>query len=298
MAYRGFAAVVVALLSGCSASPPPEVTPAPRTSDAPRASAAELARSAVDGRTGALIEVRRFRFHPTSASAIGDLCHWALAVQKLGLDPLFDIARVFVAANHALDSTGIALIVPEVSDQVVAHAIGRLDGAAPPGAPYPRAKIDIPGEEPHIIALVQPRLLVLLPERLETRLEGLRSRAELPTPSEDAAAQFFAFDPSLSLGTNPIWPETITAAHAELAFTANGGARIRFFADSTSELQASLDAQALSAESRRLLTLDLKIFEVEILQPPVFASRGRRIYMQSGLLPSDVDWLLRIGGEL
>jgi hypothetical protein len=298
MAHRGLAAVVVALLFGCSASPAPEAAPAHRAPDTPRASAAELARSVVDGRTGALFEVTRFRFHPTSASAIGDLCHWATAIKRLGLDPLLDIERVFVAANHALDASGIALIVPGVSDQVVADAIGRLDGAALPGAPYPRATISMPGEETHIIALIQPRLIVLVPESYMDRLEGLRVRAELPAPSEDAAARFFAFDPSLSLGSNPMWPETIVAAHAELAFTSSGGARVRFFADSTSELQAELDAQALSAESRRLLTLDLKIFAVEILEPPRFASRGRRIYMQSGLLPSDVDWLLRIGGEL
>lgn len=290
--------VFTALMTGaCAATPPPMVQSAAPDRGAP-VIAADLARAVVAGRTGGLFELKQFRFHPNSADAIGSLCHWADAVKKLGLDPLTDVARVFVAATHALDATGIALIQLEVSDQIAARAITRAGGRAGAGVAFPRALVSLPGTEPHVIALIQPGLLVVVPQRFEDRLGALRTRAALPAPERHVAAQFFAFDPASSLGSTPRWPSTIVAAHADIAFTPQGGAVIRFFAESTSEQQARLDAKSLTEEAHRLLTVDLAIFELELLTPPKFQAAGRRVFMEQGLLPGDVDWVLRFKGGL
>ncbi|NUP07585.1 MAG: hypothetical protein HOW73_16175 [Polyangiaceae bacterium] len=294
-------AAVISLLatSGCGASS--RATPtAPRAAVAQEdaVSAADLARAIIDGRTGGLFELRAFRFHPTSAEAIGELGNWGEAVKKLGFDPLMDVARVFVVAGHAQDSSAIVVIEPEVDDDAIAVALVKRGAKIGPDVPYPQARIPIRGHGDHVAALVQPRMLVIAPAHYASELPRMRVRAKLPPPSGRAAAQFFAFDPADSLGYNPRWPETITSAHAEIEFTSRGGAVVRFFADSITDAQAQKDAKSLTEEAHRLLTVDLAIFELHLLDPPVFEAQGRRIFMQSGLLPTDVDWLLRFNGGL
>jgi len=288
-------------LSGCAATTsarPHEPLPEATSHQEPHASAIDIARHIVRGRTGGLFEVRRFRFHPTAASAIGDLAHWAEAVKAIGFDPLHDVDRAFVAASHASNDTGIALLDFEVDDQIVAEALTRVGGRAGPTVPYPRARIPIKGREQHTVALIQPGIVAVVPASLESSLEALRVPATFPARDDKAAARFFAFDPSSSLGSSPAWPRTLVSAHADLEFTKRGGATIRFFGDSTSPEQAARDATALTTEAHRLLTVNLGLFEMQILDPPVFASRGRRVVMESDLLPSDVDWLLRFNGAL
>lgn len=270
----------------------------PKRAEGVKASAAEIARAMVRGKTGALFELREFRFHPTSARSIGGLCNWAEGVRALGLDPSNDVARVFVAASHAYDDTGIAVIAPEVDDARIEEAIARSGGGLTDGFAFPTVTIPIRGHAPHVAALVQPGLLVIVPNRHKEALEWLRQPAELPPVPENAAAQFFAFDPSESLGMMPDWPRTIVAAHAELEFTARGGAVVRFFADSISRDQAVTDAKKLTDEAHRLLAVDLGVFELHLLDPPLFHAVGARIYMETGLLPTDVDWLLRFDGSL
>lgn len=290
-------ALALLAASGCATAPHAATQSARLDRGAP-VIAADLARAVVGGRTGGLFELKQFRFHPNSADAIGSLCHWADAVKKLGLDPLTDVARVFVAASHALDATGIALIQLEVSDQQAARAITHAGGRAGTGVAFPRTVVSLPGTEQHVIALIQPGLVVVVPKRLEDRLGALRTRAALPAPEKNVAAQFFAFDPASSLGSTPRWPSTIVAAHADISFTSQGGAVIRFFAESTSDDQARRDAKLLTEEAHRLLTVDLAVFELELLTPPKFQAAGRRGFMEQGLLPGDVDWVLRFKGGL
>jgi hypothetical protein len=262
--------------------------------DAPE-TAAEIARDIVRGRTGCLFEVRRFRFH-TSGSAIGRLALWGPSLEKLGLDPLFDVERAFVTSEHALSDAGIAVLEMTRSDGDVAQALA-TNGLIDKAAAFPSTYVSLETGETRVVALVRPGLVVVAPPWQKDRLDPLRTRARLPRVPGKAAARFFAFDPASSLGSMPLWPSSIRAAHAEIAFRGNGGARIAFFAESTSQSQAKHDASALTEEAHRLLAVNLGIFEMHLLDPPSFHAEGKRVVMETDLLPTDVDWILRFTGK-
>jgi hypothetical protein len=284
----------MASLVACdSVERPPPKTPEP---DASPENAAEIARDVVRGRAGALFEVRRFRFH-LGGRAIGRLAQWGPSLEELGLDPLMDVDRAFVTSEHALSDGGIAVLEMAASDAEVGGALASGGLTTNAGAAYPAVHVNLPTGESRVVALVRPGLVVVAPTYHESRLDVLRTRSRLPHIPGRAAARFFAFDPASSLGSTPLWPSTIHAAHAELEFNDNGGAVIRFFAESASDAQASRDAEALTKEAHRLLALDLGIFEMHLLDPPSFHAQGRRVIMQTGLLPGDVDWLLRFTGK-
>ena len=281
-------------LLGCASarSAPTELVPA--LADAPE-TAAEIARDIVHGRTGCLIEVRRFRFH-TSGAAIGRLAQWGPSLEELGLDPLFDVERAFITSEHALSDAGIAVLETTKSDAEIASALARsglIDGSR--GA-FPATYVKLEDGEARVVALVRPGLLVVAPTWQKDRLGPLRTRARLPRVYGGAAAQFFAFEPASSVGGVPRFPSTIRAAHAELAFNGAGGARIAFFAESASRAQAARDAAALTEEAHRLLSVSLGLFDMHLLDPPTFRAEGSRVVMEAGLLPSDVDWILRFTG--
>jgi hypothetical protein len=257
-------------------------------------SAAEIARDLMGARTGVLFEVNKFRFHP-AAGAIGTFGKWAPTLEALELEPLYDVQRVFVTAGHAADSVAISVLELSASDAHVARALEEHGGAR---SPFAHATVRPAGAtEPYVVALVRPGMVVIAPERLRDRIGALRVPAKLPAPDGRSAARFFAFEPSESLGSMPRWPATVIAAHAEIEFTDDAGAVVRFFADSTSAEQAKRDSEALTKEAHDLLTLDLALFELHLLDPPVFHASGRRITMETRLLPGDVDWILRYSGS-
>jgi len=294
MRRSAFALAVTLSQVGCAVAPPPKKLPPP-VKETPE-NAAEIARDIVRGRAGALFEVGRFRFHP-SASAIGRLAVWGPSLEKIGLDPLYDVDRAFVTSEYALGDSGIAVLEMHRPDAEVAGAISAAGLSSNPEAAFPATHVTLKTGETRVIALVRPGLVVVAPTYQEGRLDVLRTRARLPRIPGRTAARFFAFEPSSSLGSMPRWPSTVYAAHAELEFNDAGGAVIRFFAESTSEKQAAADAVALTDEAHHLLALDLGIFEMHLLDPPEFHAEGRRVMMQTGLLPGDVDWLLRFTGK-
>ncbi len=292
---RQLLAALAVASSGCAAAQPRADTASAALADAPE-NAAEIARDIVRGRTGCLLEVRRFRFHPSGA-AMGRLAQWGPSLEKLGLDPLFDVDRAFVTSEHALSDAGLAVLEMIKGDAEIARALeanGTPDGAR---AAFPWSYVRLDGGEARVVALVRPGLLVVAPTWQKDRLGPLRTRARLPRIVGKGAAQFFAFDPASSLGSVPQWPSTIRAAHAELAFRGSGGARIAFFAESVSRAQAAADAAALTEEAHRLLAVSLGLFEMHLLDPPTFRSEGTRVVMETDLLPTDVDWILRFTGD-
>jgi hypothetical protein len=294
MRRSAFVLAVTLSQVGCAVTPPPKPKPPP-VKETPE-NAAEIARDIVRGRAGALFEVGRFRFH-TGGSAIGRLAVWGPSLEKLGLDPLYDVDRAFVTSEYALGDSGIAVLEMNKPDRDVAAALAASGLTSNPESAFPATHITLKTGETRVVALVRPGLVVVAPTYQEQRLDVLRTRARLPRIPGRTAARFFAFEPASSLGSLPRWPTTVFAAHAELEFNDHGGAVIRFFAESTSEKQAVADAAALTEEAHHLLALDLGIFEMHLLDPPSFRAEGRRVMMHTGLLPQDVDWLLRFTGK-
>jgi hypothetical protein len=283
------------VIAACASSPAPPATPPPELTRAP-ASLAEIARDMIDGRTGALFEVHRFRSFPSSGHAIGRLGRWAETLDALDLDPSSDVARALVVAPYALSTARVVVLEMDATDEAVAAAFARGHGDPLPDAPFPRTLITLDDGEEVAVALVRPRTLVMAPTYVAWRFPELRSATKLPPPDARAAARFFAFEPASSLGATPSWPESVVAAHAEIQLLPDGAAEIRFFALSTSDDQAARDAKFLTKEAHDLLTLDLALFQMELLTPPEFASRGRVVEMKTELLPGDVDWILRFSG--
>jgi hypothetical protein len=291
---RRTAIAVIALSPACAAPPAPQAIPKPDLGAAPE-TAAEIARDLVRGRAGGLFEVKRFRFL-TSGAAIGRLALWGPSLTQLGLDPMFDVERAFVTSEHALGDSGIAVLEMARSDREIAAALAS-NGLTDRDGAFPSTQITLPPGTVRIVALVRPGLVVVAPPWQASRLEPLRSRARLPRIKGPAAARFFAFDPSSSLGSMPSWPTSLRAAHAELVFEDNGGATITFFAQSLSDDQARADAQALTDEAHRLLAVSLGLFEMHLLDPPKFQSEGSLVLMKTSLLPGDVDWILGYTGK-
>lgn len=294
MRWSALALAVTLSQVGCAPAPPPTPKPPP-VKETPE-NAAEIARDIVRGRAGGLFEVRRFRFH-IGGAAIGRLAVWGPSLEMIGLDPLFDVDRAFVTSEYALGDSGIAVLEMNKPDADIAAALIAAGPTTNPEAAFPATHVTLKTGETRVIALVRPGLVVVAPTYQEQRLDVLRTRARLPRIPGRTAARFFAFEPASSLGSMPRWPSTIFAAHAELEFNDNGGAVIRFFAESTSDAQATADAAMLTQEAHQLLALDLGIFEMHLLDPPEFRSEGKRVLMQTGLLPGDVDWLLRFTGK-
>jgi hypothetical protein len=285
-------ALALPLLSpGCGAEER-SVTSAAEAEALPH-SAAEIAREMIAGRTGTLLEVRRFRFHP-AAHAIGRFGRWGDVVETIGLDPLEDVDRAFVTSAHALDDVSVIVLELAISDDEVREAMFARGAKA--DAPFPKVTLDFSGER-RVVALVRPGLLVAVPSWLEDRLRSLTAATALPPPEGQEAARFFAFDPPQSLGTMPKWPDSVISARAEVAFTPVGAARVTFEALSTSPEQARLDAAEMKATTDDLLTLDFALFEMDLLDPLTFTTEGRAIRMETTLLPGDVDWVLGYTGQ-
>ncbi len=249
----------------------------------------ELARDLMDGRVGALFHVRAFRSHPRGA-AIGELGRWGDVARALGLAPLRDVARVFVTAYRASDLESINVMELSVPDDVVRAAFVRLGGNA--------SGIHFALERgPAVfVALVAPGRLVSVPSRLSREAWSLGDTAPLPAPEGRESARFFAFEPAMVLGGPPAWPMTLLTAQAEIELVRGGSATVRFEATSSSSARAAEDARFLSEEATRLLSVDLGLFSLDLLDPPRFESRGNRVVMQTDLLPTDVDWLLAFTG--
>lgn len=280
--------VFVAAQLGCAqaAPPPAQPAPAPKTE---KLATTELARDLIDGRVGVLFHVARFRFHPAGAS-IGQLGRWGDIVTALGLDPLADVDRAFVTSYQASDLNTVNVIELNVSDDRVRAGFRALGGN------NSSATFDLKNGPDVFVALVGEHRLVSAPTHVAAKVWALGETEPLPRQEAKEAARFFAFEPYATLGSPPSWPSTLLLAQAEIEIVRGGGATVRFEAMSSSEGRARLDAAALTAEARRLLAVDIGLFDLEVLTPPVFRSNGRRVLMETQLLPTDVDWLIRFSG--
>jgi hypothetical protein len=282
------ALVFVAAALGCAPAAPPVAKPAPAPTTEKLATT-ELARDLIDGRVGVLFHVGRFRFHP-AGGAIGGLGRWGDIVTALGLDPLADVDRAFVTSFQASDLNTVNVLELNVSDDRVRAAFRKLGGSER------GASFDLRNGPEVFVALVGGQRLVSVPVSVAPKVWVLGETEPLPRPEGKEAARFFAFEPYATLGSPPSWPSTLLLAQAEIEIGRGGGATVRFEAMSSSEGRAKLDAIALTKEARRLLAVDIGLFDLEVISPPVFQSNGRRVLMETQLLPTDVDWLIRFSG--
>lgn len=281
--------LLVFALSACAApvSLPKPKAPLPAVES--KLASTEFARDLIDGRIGVLFHVRRFRFHP-AGGAIGALGRWGEVVEALGLDPLADVDRAFITAFQASDFNTVNVMELNVSDERVRAGFRALGGSSTSAALKLQRGPEV------FVALVGPHRLVAGPKRLASRLWVLAEAEPLPLPEATEAARFFAFEPYATLGGPPSWPSTLLLAQAELEIERGGGATIRFEALSSSPSRAPIDANMLTAEARRLLAVDMGLFDLELLKPPVFYANGRRVVMKAELAAYEVDWVIRFSG--
>lgn len=284
----GMMAVVAAQLACVQPPPSPSRRPAPAP-EVERLASTELARDLIDGRVGVLFHVGRFRFHPAGA-AIGQLGRWGDIVEALGLDPLADVDRAFVTTFQASDLNTVNVLELNANDERVRAGFRALGGSDS------STTFDLKNGPDVFVALVAEHRLVSAPVHVAPKVWALGKTEPLPRPEANEAARFFAFEPYATLGSPPSWPSTLLLAQAEIEIVRGGGATVRFEAMSSSDGRARLDAAALTAEARRLLAVDVGLFDLEVLSPPTFHANGRRVLMETQLLPTDVDWLIRFSG--
>lgn len=282
--------IVLGLGVGCATPLPP---PAPRPAPEVPVSAAELARGTMRAKVGALLHVERLRAI-LAASATERLGDWGEIARDLGLDPMRDVRRVFVTSTHALGDRSAIVIDADAAPSFLRAKLAAASGQALVGTP-PRATLRLADGTQVTVAIGD--LIVAVPSWDESALDAFAAPTRLPDPVGDEAASFFAFDLASTLGTLPRWPSTMVAAQAFITLTPGGGGRIRFDGRSTSPEQARADAEALSAEARRLLTVDLKLFDLELLTPPAFSSEAEAVNMTTTLTPEELGWLLAFTGS-
>ena len=288
-AVAGRGLVSGSLLLACSVPRPP---PAAGPNVQPPV-AMESARNAIGGRVGVLLHLDRMR-SLTGARSTQRLGSWGLIASKLGLDPMRDVTRVLVTSPHAFsDSSAVVLEVHAPRDFLVGQ-LALAAGVAPQGTP-PRALVEI--EDGVTMAIAIGDVVIAVPARHGKELDAFAAPMRLPAPQGPEAAAFFAFDLASSLGSMPAWPPTIGAAQSTIRLLPDGSGEVHFEAHSATPISAAQDAAALSAEAKRLLTVDLGLFDMEILTPPSFLPDGRSVKMTTHLSAEELAWLLAFTGE-
>jgi hypothetical protein len=286
-------ALAVAALPACELrqSRPFAVPPAATAEDA-----AEIARGLISARVGALFYVDRIRGLPGSDRVSG-FAHWGELSTRMGIDPMRDVHRAFACGVTSSATDSVLVIEHGLTEDEARAALGRAVG----GKLEPRVEFGFPStailleSTTAAIGLPRPGMLALVPSWAARSMNELASAGSLPNPRGSEVARFFAFDPIDSLGSPPAWPETISAAQAEISFDDRGGANILFQATSTSVEQAAKDAAVMEKTLDDLMHIELGPLRIPIFDPIHFASDGEIVRMEAHLLASDVDWILGFG---
>ncbi|MFO0551015.1 MAG: hypothetical protein U0271_21675 [Polyangiaceae bacterium] len=299
-AERSLALLLTSICAfACSTPTPPSRTTKATAPEEVPVNALEAARAAVDGRTGALLHISLLRSILSAESTLR-LGQWGQIAQRLGLDPLRDVDTVFVTSTHALDARSAVVIKTSAEPS---YLLSKLEAAAvesgallstPVGDP-PRASLRLKDGSEVTVAIGD--VIVALPSYVGFEVDRFAGPVYMPGPFGTEAASFFAFDLSSTLGSIPRWPTELVAAQAFLELDRSGGATIRFDGRTLSHADAERSALSLTQQAHDLLTVNLKLFELELLTPPVFSANDERVEMTTTLSAEELGWLLAFSGS-
>jgi hypothetical protein len=281
---------------GGAATTAPEAAAAPPPK--PR-NAAALAWDIVHAKVGALTYVERVRGRPIAAKILSlDLVRSYL--DGTGIDPQRDLDRAFVAAP-ATDRADESIVVAQhhlTPDQIrlalqSLMASGRASSEWIAGAPVPEARVTARGQT-RILAVIDPDILVLLPEAHILDVGRFVGTGGFPDPEGPGAVVASAIDPARTVrGPRvPPIPATISSLQATLTLGDDGGATIALDGPSASPEQAAADADTLTRAVDDATSVRVAFLRVRVFKPIRFFAAAERVKADVHLTAGEIDTLL------
>jgi hypothetical protein len=280
---------------GAAAPAPPEVAaPAPKARNA-----ATIAWDIVHARVGALTYVERVRGRPIAAK-IQSLDLFRPYLDGTGLDPERDLDRAFIAAP-ATDRADESIVVAQhhLSSAQIQLALGamissgRVAGEWIPGAPVPEARVTARGQT-RILAIIEPDILVLLPEAHALEAGRFTGTGGFPDPEGPGAVFASAIDPANSVRGNrvPPIPASIQSLRAIVTLDDDGGAAIAIEGPSASPEQAVADAAALTRSVDDATSVRVVFVRVRVFKPIRFFAEMGNVKADVHLTAGEIDTLV------
>lgn len=281
---------------GCGAAPTPEAAVA---ASPPKArNAAAIAWEIVHARVGALTYVERVRGRPIAAK-IQSLDLFRPYLEGTGLDPEKDLDRAFVAAP-ATDRADESIVVAQhhLPAEQIRFALqgmmasGRVTGEWIEGAPVPEARVTARGQT-RILAIIDPDILVLLPEAHALEAGRFINTGGFPEPEGPGAVFATAEDPATTLrgGRIPRIPPTIRSLRATLTLADDGGAAVVIEGPSASPEQALADADALTRSIDEATSVRVAFLRVRVFKPIRFIASADQVKADVHLTAGEIDTL-------
>ncbi len=283
------------LACGAAIQPPPgEAAPPPKERNA-----ATIAWDIVHAKVGALTYVERVRGRPIAAR-IQSLDLFRPYLDGTGLDPERDLDRAFVAAP-ATDRADESIVVAQhhlSSDQIrlalgAMITSGRVAGEWIPGAPVPEARVTARGQT-RILAIIEPDILVLLPEAHAIEAGRFTGTGGFPDPEGPGAVFATAIDPATSVRGNrvPAIPPSIQSLRAIVTLGDDGGAAIAIEGPSASPEQAVADAAALTRSIDDATSVRVVFVRVRLFKPIRFFAEMGNVKADVHLTAGEIDTLV------
>ncbi|MEP7119752.1 MAG: hypothetical protein ABJE95_02535 [Byssovorax sp.] len=292
-----FTLSLAAAVLGCGAAAPapPEVAAAPPK----ERNAATIAWDIVHAKVGALTYVERVRGRPIAAR-IQSLDLFRPYLEGTGLDPERDLDRAFVAAP-ATDRGDESIVVAQhhlSSDQIRAAlgamiTSGRVAGEWIQGASVPEARVTARGQT-RILAIIEPDILVLLPEAHALEAGRFINTGGFPEPEGQGAVFASAIDPANSIrGPRiPAIPPSISSLRGIVTLGDDGGATIAIEGPSASPEQAVADAAALSRAVDDATSIRVAFIRVRVFKPIHFIADADKVKTDVHLSAGEIDTLV------
>jgi len=284
---------------GGAASEERVATPAVEAPKPKPRNASEIAQRIAGGKIDVLVYLERVRGNPI-APKLAALDALGPVLEGTGIDPQKDIDRAYVTSagvKHA--ETAVVVAEHALAEQRVRAAVEVLIGRSrPPGAwlddvGVPAARVTIKNET-RVVALVEPNLLVILPEAHAREAMLFRGSGGLPEPTGPEAVVATAIDPAHTLQARhvPPIPETIQRARATLTLAPDGGADLSADAVDATPEQAQSDAATMTAEVERATTVSISIVKVRFIDPIAFRAEADHVKSDRHLTPQEIDRIL------
>ncbi len=260
--------------------------------------AAQIATALVGGKVSGLVWVDRVRPHAVGRKLLA-LGPAKELLEGTSVDPLQDLERVFVTGPSAHDARvvffGEHSIAPARLDQVIRDLVAKSD---PPGQvladqPFPAVRVQ-KKRFSGVVAFLEPRFVVAVPEDLVGALGSFAKTGGLPDPAGPEAAHLTAIDPGRTLRARgaPRVPDTISHGNATVILNRDGGVTVDAVGQSASAEQAPDDARQLTKNIDNATSVNLGIVRIRAFRPVVFAPRGDQIVSKVDLSRAEVDQLL------
>jgi hypothetical protein len=291
-----FALSLAAPLGCGSALPPPPDAP---VSPPKERNAATIAWDIVHAKVGALTYVERVRGRPIAAK-IKSLDLFRPYLDGTGIDPERDLDRAFVAAP-ATDRADESIVVAQhhlSSDQIrlalgAMITSGRVAGEWIQGSSVPEARLTARGQT-RILAIIEPDILVLLPESHALEAARFVGTGGFPEPTSPAAVVASAMDPATTVrGPRvPAIPASIRSLGLTLTLADDGGATIAIEGPSASPEQAAIDADTLSRAVDDATSVRVAFIRVRVFKPVHFFAEAERVKTDVHLTAGEIDTLV------